>query len=249
MSEKDDILKCRTDSFCILHPFGLHLQKLLNDVEIFRTEACRLEIYPGTALGAAHRRTFADDIIIATQMRAIEKAMRFQSKIFSSLSTEICARKIVLSQVLLNFLGHIINLTEPDQAEPCVCSEHSCLSMVMRQQGVKPSSSKLQHASGCDKGSIFWLEQIFLKVVASIVLPTHFSTQSFCPLAAQVVESLSRLAMLSSRQNIQKRAIYPGQQNDRCISFASKIKDSVQEFLEQAIAPLVERYLYPERSL
>lgn len=46
-----------------------------------------------------------------------------------------------------------------------------------------------------------------------------------------------------------KGVIYPKQPDECYISFASKIKDSVQQFLEKAIATPVERYLYPERSL
>lgn len=44
-------------------------------------------------------------------------------------------------------------------------------------------------------------------------------------------------------------ATYPKQPDERHVSFASKIKYSVQQFLEKAIATPVERHLYPERSL
>ncbi|NJR38725.1 MAG: hypothetical protein HC781_07600 [Leptolyngbyaceae cyanobacterium CSU_1_4] len=73
--------------------------------------------------------------------------------------------------------------------------------------------------------------------------------QLFWVLPAQALEILLGVVGLGSRQTIQKRETYPEPQADRVIAFASKIKNSVQKFLEKPIAPLVERNLYPERSL
>jgi len=71
----------------------------------------------------------------------------------------------------------------------------------------------------------------------------------FCVSPAQKREAWYGLETLKSAQNSREGAIYLQQQDNRHIPFPSKLKDSVQKFLEQAIAPFVAKDLYPERSL
>ena len=71
----------------------------------------------------------------------------------------------------------------------------------------------------------------------------------FCVSPAQTGEVWNGLATLISTQKFREGAVYPQQQDERYIPFASKLKDSVQKFSEPAIAPLVTRDLCPERSL
>ena len=66
---------------------------------------------------------------------------------------------------------------------------------------------------------------------------------------AQTKEGWHGFATLSRTQNLRDGSAYSKQQDERYIPFASKLRDSVQKFLELAIAPLVARNLYPERSL
>jgi len=71
----------------------------------------------------------------------------------------------------------------------------------------------------------------------------------FCVSPAQTGEVWNGLATLISTQKFREGAVYPQQQDERYIPFASKLKDSVQKFSEPAIAPLVTIDLDPERSL
>lgn len=71
----------------------------------------------------------------------------------------------------------------------------------------------------------------------------------FCVSPAQTREVWNGLAALISTQSFREGAVYPKQQDERYIPFPSKLKDSVQKFSEPAIAHLVARDLYPERSL
>lgn len=200
---------------------ALHSQTLTKNIlDLAKIEAHRLKIHPSASL----LRTFWNGMI-ATQMQAIERAMRFQTEIFSDLSAGMSANEIILRQVWLYALGDAI-------------------------KGIKwCKAAGLKVSSRHGKESNFWCEWAFFRSLTSIALLTRLSKQPFCTSPAREEVVVGRSVRLSSRQTLQDRAIYPKQQDERQVAFASKLKDSVQNFLKKAIAPPVERDLYPERSL